>query len=50
VPVARRVGTGGQFRSLAGGQLTATLKLRRHVIVEQYAAQIAALYDDDRAS
>jgi long-chain acyl-CoA synthetase len=34
----------------AGGQLTATLKLRRHVIVEQYAAQIAALYDDDRAS
>ena len=30
----------------AGGQLTPTTKLRRHVIMEQYAAQIAALYDD----
>ena len=30
----------------AGGQLTPTLKMRRYVIVEQYAAQIAALYDD----
>ena len=30
----------------AGGQLTPTLKVRRHVIMEQYAAQIAALYDD----
>jgi long-chain acyl-CoA synthetase len=33
----------------AGGQLTPTLKLRSHVIMEQDAAQIAALYDD-RAS
>jgi long-chain acyl-CoA synthetase len=31
----------------AGGQLTPTLKMRRYVIMEQYAAQIAALYDDD---
>jgi long-chain acyl-CoA synthetase len=30
----------------AGGQLTPTLKVRRHVITEQYAAQIAALYGD----
>ena len=30
----------------AGGQLTPTLKIRRHVITEQYAAQIAALYGD----
>ena len=30
----------------AGGQLTPTLKVRRYVIMEQYAAQIAALYDD----
>jgi len=30
----------------AAGQLTPTLKVRRHVITEQYAAQIAALYDD----
>jgi long-chain acyl-CoA synthetase len=29
-----------------GGQLTPTLKVRRHVIMEQYAAQIAVLYDD----
>jgi long-chain acyl-CoA synthetase len=29
----------------AGGQLTPTFKVRRHVIVERYAAQIAALYD-----
>ena len=30
----------------AGGQLTPTLKVRRRVITEQYAAQIAALYAD----
>ena len=30
----------------AGGQLTPTLKMRRYVIMERYAAQIAALYDD----
>jgi long-chain acyl-CoA synthetase len=34
----------------AGGQLTPTLKVRRHVIMEQYAAQIAALYDDGAPS
>jgi long-chain acyl-CoA synthetase len=30
----------------AGGQLTPTMKVRRHVVMEQFAAQIAALYDD----
>ena len=30
----------------AGGQLTPTLKVRRYVIMKQYAAQIAALYGD----
>ena len=34
----------------AGGQLTPTLKVRRHVIMEQYAVQIAALYDDGTPS
>ena len=29
----------------AGGQLTPTLKVRRYVVMEQYAAQIAALYE-----
>src|SRR6516162_4189781 len=28
------------------GQLTLTMKVRRQVIMEQYAAQIAALYDE----
>jgi len=28
------------------GQLTPTMKVRRQVIMEQYAAQIAALYDE----
>ena len=36
----------GEEFTEAGGQLTPTLKLRRFVITEQYAAQIAALYDD----
>jgi len=39
----------GQVRGLAAGQLTPTLKLRRYVIMQQYANQIAALYGD-RAS
>ena len=30
----------------AGGQLTPTMKVRRNVVMAQYAAQIAALYDD----
>ena len=30
----------------AGGQLTPTLKVRRHIIMEQYAVQIAAIYED----
>jgi long-chain acyl-CoA synthetase len=30
----------------AGGQLTPTMKVRRQVITEEYAAQIAALYGD----
>ena len=34
----------------AGGQLTPTSKLRRGVVVRQYAAQIAALYDDGGAA
>jgi long-chain acyl-CoA synthetase len=29
----------------AGGQLTPTLKVRRNIVVRQYAAQIASLYD-----
>jgi long-subunit acyl-CoA synthetase (AMP-forming) len=29
--------------------LTPTLKVRRHIIMEQYATQIAALYDDGAA-
>ena len=39
----------GEDFTEAAGQLTPTLKLRRHVIMQQYANQIAALYDD-RAS
>jgi long-chain acyl-CoA synthetase len=30
----------------AGGQLTPTLKVRRNVVLKEYATQIAALYDD----
>ena len=30
----------------AGGQLTPTLKVRRNIVMEQYAAQISALYGD----
>ena len=35
----------GEDFTEAGGQLTPTLKVRRYVIMEQYAAQIAALYE-----
>lgn len=37
----------GEFTE-TGGQLTPTLKVRRNVVTQQYAAQIAALYDEDR--
>jgi long-chain acyl-CoA synthetase len=30
----------------AGGQLTPTMKVRRHVVMEQFAAQITALYEE----
>ncbi|HEY7012805.1 MAG TPA: long-chain fatty acid--CoA ligase [Streptosporangiaceae bacterium] len=36
----------GQDFTESGGQLTPTLKVRRNVVMEQYAAQIAALYGD----
>jgi long-chain acyl-CoA synthetase len=36
----------GEDFTEAGGQLTPTQKLRRHIVVERYAAEIAALYDD----
>jgi len=36
----------GEDFTEAGGQLTPTLKVRRYVVMEQFAAQIAALYDD----
>jgi long-chain acyl-CoA synthetase len=39
----------GEFTE-AGGQLTPTFKVRRSVVTQQYAAQIAALYDDSRGS
>jgi long-chain acyl-CoA synthetase len=39
----------GEDFTEAAGQLTPSLKVRRHVIMDQYANQIAALYDD-RAS
>jgi long-chain acyl-CoA synthetase len=35
----------GEFTE-SGGQLTPTLKVRRSVVTQQYAAQIAALYDE----
>ena len=37
----------GEDFTEAGGQLTPTLKVRRNIVMEQYAAQIAALYDDN---
>lgn len=36
----------GEDFTEAGGQLTPTLKVRRNVVTEQYAAQIAALYGE----
>lgn len=35
----------GEEFTEAGGQLTPTLKVRRSIVTERYAAQIAALYD-----
>ena len=36
----------GEDFTEVGGQLTPTLKVRRNVVMQQYAPQIAALYDD----
>ena len=36
----------GEDFTEAGGQLTPTLKVRRHIVMEQYAAQIADLYNE----
>jgi long-chain acyl-CoA synthetase len=36
----------GEDFTETGGQLTPTLKVRRYVVMEQFAAQIAALYDE----
>ena len=36
----------GEAFTEAGGQLTPTLKVRRHIVMEQYAAQIADLYSE----
>ncbi len=36
----------GEDFTEAGGQLTPTLKVRRHIVTEQYAAQIADLYGE----
>jgi long-chain acyl-CoA synthetase len=36
----------GEDFTESGGQLTPTMKVRRNVVMAQYAAQIAALYDD----
>jgi long-chain acyl-CoA synthetase len=33
--------------TIAGGQLTAKLSVKRHVVAEQYAAEIEALYIKD---
>ncbi len=36
----------GEDFTESGGQLTPTMKVRRSVVMQQYSAQIAALYDD----
>jgi long-chain acyl-CoA synthetase len=36
----------GEDFTESGGQLTPTMKVRRNVVAQQYAAQISALYDD----
>jgi long-chain acyl-CoA synthetase len=33
--------------TIAGGQLTAKLSVKRHVVAQQYAAEIDALYTKD---
>jgi long-subunit acyl-CoA synthetase (AMP-forming) len=34
----------GRRRSAAGGELTASLKLRRHIVLQRHAAVVEALY------
>ena len=41
---------GEDFTEAAGQRLTPSLKVRRHVIMEQYANQIAALCDEGASS
>jgi long-chain acyl-CoA synthetase len=33
--------------TIAGGQLTAKLSVKRHVVAQQYAAEIEALYEKE---
>jgi long-chain acyl-CoA synthetase len=46
----RKFGLVSEEFTEAGGQLTPTLKVRRGVVTQQYAAQIAALYEKTRSA